>query len=465
MKKIYLIFILLLLVLTGCKGKNSGEQGNNNPPDTPKHVCTSFHKEYDKDAACGTLCDCAYICDECGEIDHYEFEKKPHDLYEKVIEPKCEEAGKRIIKCHNCDYLDETSIQATGHQHIEYVVDREPNEYQCGRRHKECLDCGEIWRNVDFAANGFSYHGKLSVKGADLVDEHGEKFQLIGLSTHGIQWAYQYINYETLEAVRNEFGINVIRLSLYPEEGGYSDCNETQKKFLYNKVVEGIEAATALDMYVIVDWHMLGTGPKGSENPNFRKEDAAEFFSQICEQFKDSKNLLFEIMNEPSGDTNWTQCKAYANYIIPKIRKWNDGVILVGNPHWTADLYDPLGSPLDFENLMYAFHFYAAGEFNTEQVIYAYKNGLPIFVTEHGGMGSDGDGAINYDNIKKWYKVLDERNISYVAWNLSNTKCSASIIKYMSSFKTDFSDDNLKEWGQYYKKVVRTRFGLPVEEK
>ena len=37
-------------------------------------------------------------------------------------------------------------------------------------------------------------HGKLSVQGSDLVDEHGEKFQLRGLSTHGLTWYPQFVN-------------------------------------------------------------------------------------------------------------------------------------------------------------------------------------------------------------------------------------------------------------------------------
>ena len=64
------------------------------------------------------------------------------------------------------------------------------------------------------------------------------------------------------------------------------------------------------------------------------------------------------------------------------------------------------------------------------------------------------------NNIEKWYKVLDQRNISYVAWNLSNSKGSASIIKNGYDAMTDFSDDALKEWGVWYKAWVRKKFGL-----
>ena len=39
-----------------------------------------------------------------------------------------------------------------------------------------------------YAATPVSSHGRLSVKGADLVDKNKKKFQLRGISTHGINW-------------------------------------------------------------------------------------------------------------------------------------------------------------------------------------------------------------------------------------------------------------------------------------
>ena len=75
-------------------------------------------------------------------------------------------------------------------------------------------------------------------------------------------------------------------------------------------------------------------------------------------------------------------------------------------------------------------------------------------------MESSGDGAINYESIQAWYKVLDKYNISYVAWNISNSKGSASIIKHGDETLTDFSDEHLKEWGQWYKKWTRSKAGL-----
>ena len=75
-------------------------------------------------------------------------------------------------------------------------------------------------------------------------------------------------------------------------------------------------------------------------------------------------------------------------------------------------------------------------------------------------MGSSGDGAMNYTAGENWIKDLDERNISYIAWNISNSGGSSSILKQGVTTMTDFSDKNLKEWGIYLKGLYRTKSGL-----
>ena len=77
-------------------------------------------------------------------------------------------------------------------------------------------------------------------------------------------------------------------------------------------------------------------------------------------------------------------------------------------------------------------------------------------------MYSDGDGNYSEKNGNRWKQVLDSRNISYVAWNISNSVGSASIFKYQSYDMIDVSDDNLKPWGVYLKNWYRNKSGLDV---
>ena len=402
------------------------------------------------------------LCLVCGEVlDSYE-DILFHNYVDETIEPTCTEKGYIRTYCTNCgkDSIKYNAV-ATGHQNTEFVIDTPATDSSSGIRHLECLDCGYQYKKQNYVNNGYARHGKLRVSGADLVNQYGEKVQLIGLSTHGLQWAGKYVNLDSFSEIKSEFGINVVRLSLYTSEDGYCDGSlETQQK-LYDIVCNGIEIATKLDMYVIVDWHMVGATDVNDKNPLYYLDKSKDFFEKITTKYKDYHNILYEIMNEPCGDTTWDDCKQYANEIIPIIRKKTSNVVLVGNPLWTSDLISVMKSPLEgYDNIMYTYHFYAADHKNTEEVKEAYDKGFPVFISEHGGMESSGDGEMNEASILNWYKVLDERNISYVAWNISNTSGSASILKNTVSTLDDFSDNALKVWGVWYKKWVRSKMGL-----
>lgn len=464
MNKIKLVIFLIIgiLVLNSC-GKNNNEKNDDN---LDKHDCTQFEWMFPEKTKCGDFAYAEYKCIECGNVIERSEKKKEHIFEEDELQATCSENGYYHKTCQNCDYYEEVIYPATGVHSFKYEISVKATAERYGYKRPVCKMCGLKGERVAYAANGYSDHGKLSVQGADLVDEHGEKFQLVGLSTHGLQWFNRYVNYDSFDAIHNEFGINVIRLALYTAENGYCDSTESNKEFLYNKVVEGIKYATELDMYVIVDWHMVGADDVNDKNPLYYRNEAIEFFSRITKEFKDYDNILYEIMNEPNGSTTWAQCKAYANLVIPKIRENDeDAIILVGNPKWTADLNSVMASPLEgYTNIMYTYHFYANGHYSFEEVKNAYEKGFPVFISEHGGMESSGDGPIDYESIKNWYRILDTYNISYVAWNISNSNGSASILLPSNTSLTDFSDSGLKEWGIWYKAWVRNKFGLPTKK-
>ena len=101
-------------------------------------------------------------------------------------------------------------------------------------------------------------HGRLSVKGADLVDSKGNKFQLRGISTHGINWdvGSPYVNKKAFKTLRDDWGVNAIRLAMYTEEyNGY--CSGGSQAKLRKLVDKGVGYATDLGMYAIIDWHIL----------------------------------------------------------------------------------------------------------------------------------------------------------------------------------------------------------------
>ncbi len=460
MKKylLYLIIMVFVFVLVGCE-----DPGEYKPP-LEQHICEENLSDWidDEPFSCGESGDQHKECTICNEWIETQRIRKYHDYVEEVVkEATCTVNGETKRTCKNCDLEQVMTDYAKGHSVGKVVIVESPSFTAPGKREVRCQYCSEVLRTLDFVNNGYLFNGKLSVDGPDLINKSGAKVQLYGLSTHGLQWFGRYANFDTIASIQESFGINVIRFAFYTDENGYCDGGASKQQAMLDALYKGVEAATKLGLYVIIDWHMVGAENEADKNPLTYLEQSKEFFSMISEKYKRQNNILYEIMNEPNGTTTWADCKKYANEVIPCIRKNTNAVILVGNPKWTADLNSVMASPLEgYENIMYTYHFYAGDHKQTSQVQSAYDKGFPVFISEFGFMDSDGDGAIDTASGGNWMKVLDERNISYVAWNISNSKGSASIFKEGSNNMIDVSDSNLKEWGIYLKKLYRTKSGL-----
>ena len=462
MKKYVRALVLILfigIILVGCDTPD-------NPP-TPSddyHECFDFPSDWIDvvEFTCGESGRQEIQCTKCGEILDYRTITKKHEYTEEVIkEVTCTENGQTKRVCIHCGNEQIITDYAKGHVRGKIVVTKSQTSTSVGKRDIKCSICSQTMKTLDYVNNGYNFNGKLSVDGADLVNKTGRKYQLFGLSTHGLQWFGRYANFDTIASIQETFGINVIRFAFYTDENGYCDGNESKKKQMLEDLIEGVDAATALGLYVIIDWHMVGAENDADKNPLTYLEQSKEFFSYISENYKRQQNILYKIMNEPNGSTTWADCKKYAEEVIPCIRKNTDAVILVGNPHWTADLVSVMNDPLvGYQNIMYTYHFYAADHRSTSQVVAAYDKGFPVFISEFGFMESSGDGALNTTSGENWKRILDERNISYVAWNISNSKGAASIFKQDSSDMIDVSDENLKEWGIYLKNWYRSKSGL-----
>lgn len=296
--------------------------------------------------------------------------------------------------------------------------------------------------------NGYKAYGALSVKDGKLVSSNGQPAILHGISTHGINWFPQYVSSDTFKTLKENYGINVIRLAMYTSEyNGYCTGDENNKQTLKNTISEGINHATNLGMYVIVDWHTLT-----DNNPLQNKEEAKKFFDEISRQYKDSDNIIYEICNEPVN-TSWQDVKQYAEEIIPIIRS-NDknAIILVGTPNWCQYLNEAAASPLDYDNVMYTLHFYAATHKddlrNTLKNVVAQK--LPVFVSEFGITEASGNGNIDINSANSWIDLLEQNQISYVLWNLSNKNEACSFLKPDCQKISDFTDSDLSEEGKWY---------------
>ena len=292
-----------------------------------------------------------------------------------------------------------------------------------------------------------SISGALQVSGTQLTNKDGHAVQLKGISTHGLSWFPEYVNKECFRQLREEWNVNVIRLAMYTAEyGGY--CSGGDQEALKELIRNGVEYASELDMYVILDWHILSDG-----NPNTYLDQARDFFQEMSQDYASRNNVLYEICNEPNGSTSWSDIKAYAEEITPVIRNNDeDGIIIVGTPNWSQYVDQAAADPISgYDNIMYSLHFYAATHKDSlrKAMTDAIDAGLPIFVSEYGICDASGNGSIDENQARKWIDVMNQYGVSYVAWNLSNKSETSAILSAGCNKTSGFTEDDLSSSGRW----------------
>ena len=287
-----------------------------------------------------------------------------------------------------------------------------------------------------------SVNGKLHVQGTDLLDEQGNQVVLKGASTHGLTWFPQFVNNGLFKQLSREWNTNLIRLAMYSDDY----VNGDRKKNL-EVLRKGVQYAIENDMYVMVDWHILT-----DNNPNQNLAEAINFFNMMAKEYADVPNVIFEICNEPNGDCTWEDIKEYANIIIPVIRRHKpDALILIGTPNFDREIQEPAKDPVDFENVMYSFHFYATshkGE-SLAKLREVVGGGTPIFITESGFCEASGDGKIDLESVKQWYATLDSLHLSYTVWSMSNKEEESAMVLSDSRAVEHLTDEDLSLSGLY----------------
>lgn len=299
--------------------------------------------------------------------------------------------------------------------------------------------------------------GKLKVEGGKLCSESGEPVMLRGVSSHELISSESFINGELFSELSRDVGVNVFRLAVYTYGVGVIGyCTKGDKERYKEDVVKGVEYAKENDMYAIVDWHVLSDG-----DPNTHIEEAKLFFAEMAEKFRDHNNVLYEICNEPNG-IEWSSVKSYAETVIPIIREKDpDSVIIVGNPNWSKDLDNVQKDPLEYENVMYTFHFYAAshGDDARDMVRRAIQNGLPVFVTEFGVTADSGGYPRDLESADEWIELLESGNISYCMWSFTNFNEACSAIRFTVLKHSGFEREDYSETGLWLIDTLARRGG------
>ena len=334
-------------------------------------------------------------------------------------------------------------------------------EYEGGKKKYAPFDPA-MYPTDKYPANSpVAKHGKLQVSGKNMVDVNGNIVQLRGISTHGISWFPECYSESSVDALVDDWGINVLRIASYAENQVENEDWEWRRDFIDSMV----NMCEKKGIYCIIDWHTLNNG---TNDPWYVKDEAKAFFEYMSKKHAGKAHVMYEICNEPnySGIANlsfnlddkykdhvsWARIKQYAQDIIDVIVK-NDpnSIIIVGTPHWCQRVFAAANSMLDYPNTMYALHFYAAshGEGFREMGDSAIAKNCPIFVSEFGTCGSTGSGSIDVPETIKWFKWMNDNNLSWVNWNFADKAESSCLLKPNSCEEQNW--DNYTESGRIIK--------------
>lgn len=297
------------------------------------------------------------------------------------------------------------------------------------------------------SADGYAQNGWLQVREGRLTNAAGEPFQLRGMSSHGLAWFPEYTGISAI-ATTKSYGANLFRIAMYVDDapGNYTtDARDQQANT--SAMTAAVDNALSLDMYAIVDWHVLEDG-----NPLNRVDSAVAFFDAMSAKYADAPGVLYEICNEPNGGTSWEDIYAYAERVIPVIRaNAPDALILVGTPEYSSDLLSAMAKPLPYDNVMYAYHYYSSMAPEAyEGVLEAARDAqFPVFVTEWGvGGGNVPVTAEEVQRASDFLLYLQDHTLSWANWSLCNKDESFSALQPSVSSLGSWTEDDLTDSGK-----------------
>ncbi|MBX2963356.1 MAG: cellulase family glycosylhydrolase [Cyclobacteriaceae bacterium] len=273
---------------------------------------------------------------------------------------------------------------------------------------------------------------QIKVDGNTLVDSNGKPIVFRGLNTsdpyklkNDNQWNKRYF-----QEIKN-WGSNIVRFPVHPDNW------RTLGQDAYLKLLDdGIEWATELQLYVIIDWHSIGNlKTEKFFRPSYvtTKKETQEFWQIMAKHYgKNTTVAFFELFNEPVnngefGSCTWAEWKAILEEIIAIIRSEEaTNIPLVGGFNWGYDLIEAGKNPITTEGIAYTSHPYPMKHEKPWEEKWTQDWGFmarkyPVMLTEIGFCGEDEKGAhipvISDESYGDAITTYCKKNgISYVAW-------------------------------------------------
>lgn len=228
------------------------------------------------------------------------------------------------------------------------------------------------------------------------------------------------------------WGATIVRLPVHPVN--WRRAGEAE----YLKLLdEGVQWASELGLYVIIDWHSIGNLREAKFTHtmyNTTFDETLAFWKTIAQHYKNNTTVaFFELYNEPtlnhgkSGTCTWAEWKAMMEELVTAIRAVGAQAIpLVAGFNWAYDLTEVKNNPIAADNIGYVSHPYPMKREKPWESQWTADWGYvaetyPVFLTEIGFCGPTDKGAHtpvisdeSYGEAITAYS--DAHNISYTVW-------------------------------------------------
>ena len=305
----------------------------------------------------------------------------------------------------------------------------------------------------------YSDWGKLKLVGNQLSDKDGNPVQLKGWSTFSLHYR-GYCGGEGQWKLMKDYGANIVRLAMYIDDPNDGGSYLARPDYFKSLIKQSIEETKSLNMYCMVDWHILQQSNGGSGDPNKNKDAAKSFFAEISKYCADNgyDHVLYELCNEPT--CGWSDIKSYAEEVIPEIiANQPDAIIVVGTDQWCQKIMEPVSNPISTKykkNVMYSFHYYACSHYSLLGDFRNAQKNIPVFVSEWSAVKFDGDGPFCAQNADQMLSACEKSDVapqvvSWCIWNWGSKKEASSFFQdnCSPSSLSQYSDNNGNKYSEY----------------
>ena len=289
-----------------------------------------------------------------------------------------------------------------------------------------------------------------------LYDHAGNLVTLRGVVAYNVGWGSfdENVSRANLTRMKQE-GINCIRVTVFVESSsdiGYYSSNGVvstgeQRAKLLKQIKTAIDNASALGMYCIVDWGILGSI---AMTPAVNA-CAKELFSTLATEYKNNPFAIYEICNEPVADSWGSTVVPYAEDVIAAIRQHSDALVILAPDAAASNLSeyanpgdDPIDKPISSalsHNVAYTFHCYAAShKYSGSGTVYGWKikdavdAGLTLIWTEFSPavatMGSTSL-TVDLDEANKFLNFILENDQSFMMFRFLSGSSSKDSGQYL----------------------------------